>query len=125
MYDLYGQSPTRRNAASTVRKASQKAVAKLLHRPATLASIMRATRAAEARPRGDSVVSALSSRDSSTRLSDSGRRPLRDSTSSDAGGFRSRCSSASSMGTAGLHNVRGGGAAWDDGGDDDIEWGSR
>ena len=49
-HDLYGRSPCRNKAASATKAATLKAISKLLHRPTTLASVMRAYRAAKRRP---------------------------------------------------------------------------
>lgn len=49
-HELYGQSPCRKQAAAITRAATLKAIGKLLHRPTTLASVMRAYRAAKRRP---------------------------------------------------------------------------
>ena len=50
VYVVFGKSPERRAAQRAVRAATVKAVAKLLHKPATLGSAMRAMAAAKARP---------------------------------------------------------------------------
>ena len=50
IHKVFGQSPERRSAASKVQKASIKAISKLLHRPPTLASAMKALDAARKRP---------------------------------------------------------------------------
>ena len=49
-HDLYGMSPCRNKAGECTRAATLKAIGKLLHRPTTLASVIRAHRAAQRRP---------------------------------------------------------------------------
>lgn len=61
--DIFGKSPKRKAAQRRVRAATIKAVAKLLHKPATLGSAMRAMMAAKQRPviskgAGESLVRA-------------------------------------------------------------------
>ena len=50
VHDIFGKSPKRKAAQRKVREATIKAVAKLLHKPATLGSAMRAMMAAKQRP---------------------------------------------------------------------------